>query len=349
MRNVYTMFMSLQSPLKRYALTRRQRLLQRLCKQTVGRVSHSAIWRKISPTLDLQSQITFGRVTVLCDRYKWMVKFGRRGLRPSYLRFSNAWKNRVQHVPMFGNVTTTMLHGFTLLELLIVVGIVSIFIALLIPGLSIAKSSSERAHCAGNLKQLYMANNLYASDHGYYVPAQYDHIANIRRWWKDLAPYLDGNGIVRQCPGFSDFSENGFEAGCGGYGYNDIGVGSRAYISGYNRESSKKGMPPGAIRKPVETVMFADCAYKDGGGRGTEEKIIEYSFAEAYHDVMSTVPETSSGTAVPSIHFRHRGKANVIWCDGHVSAETMTHSTKSDKPYNIGWFGGKNNDLFDPF
>jgi prepilin-type processing-associated H-X9-DG protein len=53
---------------------------------------------------------------------------------------------------------------------------------------------------------------------------------------------------------------------------------------------------------------------------------------------------------MPSIHFRHRGHANVAWCDGHISAERMTLSDgPSMEEFEIGWFGPPDNSLFDPF
>ncbi|MDD2236471.1 MAG: hypothetical protein PHG65_04610, partial [Kiritimatiellae bacterium] len=161
-----------------------------------------------------------------------------------------------------------------------------------------------------------------------------------------LRPYLGKEKTIRSCPTFRKYydedSATAFEAGCGGYGYNELGVGSRAYPMGYRAACQTKGMVPGAIKYPAQTVMFADAAFIKNG------KIVEYSFAEPYRHLR---PSGKLGeVAEPSIHFRHRGQANVVWCDGHVSQERMTVEADAEHTQNqLGWFGEANNDLFDPY
>jgi nitrite reductase (NADH) large subunit len=124
---------------------------------------------------------------------------------------------------------------------------------------------------------------------------------------------------------------NAFEDACGGYGYNAYGVGSRFCLSGYNAQSQTVGMDPADIRDPARTVMFCDAAF--GQPYGTPTYLIEYSFAEPPRDV-------DGNRTTPSIHFRHNGQANVIWCDGHVSAERRTLSYDArHEAFNLGWFG----------
>ncbi|MDB6121889.1 MAG: Type secretory pathway pseudopilin PulG-like protein [Pedosphaera sp.] len=60
--------------------------------------------------------------------------------------------------------------AFTLIELLVVIAIIAILAALLLPVLSSAKRSARRAQCANNLKQLATGMQLYADDHGDYLP-----------------------------------------------------------------------------------------------------------------------------------------------------------------------------------
>jgi prepilin-type N-terminal cleavage/methylation domain-containing protein len=53
--------------------------------------------------------------------------------------------------------------GFTLVELLIVIGLIALLISLLIPALNKAREQSNRAKCLGNLRTLGQSMFLYAS------------------------------------------------------------------------------------------------------------------------------------------------------------------------------------------
>jgi prepilin-type N-terminal cleavage/methylation domain-containing protein len=54
--------------------------------------------------------------------------------------------------------------GFTLLELLVVMAIVSILVALLLPAISQAKSKSQQTKCESNIHQIDLAIRMYADD-----------------------------------------------------------------------------------------------------------------------------------------------------------------------------------------
>ena len=55
--------------------------------------------------------------------------------------------------------------GFTLVELLVVIVLMSALSALAFQGFSAAKTQANKAISAGNLRQLAAANLLYAADH----------------------------------------------------------------------------------------------------------------------------------------------------------------------------------------
>jgi prepilin-type N-terminal cleavage/methylation domain-containing protein len=58
--------------------------------------------------------------------------------------------------------------GFSLVELLVVVGIVALLAAILLPVLSHAREAARRANCASRLRQLVAATQMYLNDCGVY-------------------------------------------------------------------------------------------------------------------------------------------------------------------------------------
>ncbi|HUV38458.1 MAG TPA: H-X9-DG-CTERM domain-containing protein [Planctomycetota bacterium] len=238
--------------------------------------------------------------------------------------------------------------AFTLIELLVVMAVIGALTAILLPALAGARQHAQSAECMSNLRQLTQASMLYARDHdGFYPASSWDLMTtNLHRWHgvrerqnepfdfkrSALHHYLEVDR-VKACPNFEEYL-TGFEAGCGGYGYNDDYVGS-----GRGDPTDLHPDRPacqGRIRDPSNTILFADCAFLQGG------KLIEYSFV--------TEPrfEVWGVDSVPSIHFRHRGRANVAWCDGHVTSEEMGFSRGANAAHDVGYVGKWNdNRLYD--
>jgi type II secretory pathway pseudopilin PulG len=68
-------------------------------------------------------------------------------------------------------------HGFTLVEMLVVIGAIIILLALILPALFNAKESGRAAACASNQHQLTLAFLQFAADHQGYLPGnQWDSI-----------------------------------------------------------------------------------------------------------------------------------------------------------------------------
>jgi prepilin-type processing-associated H-X9-DG protein/prepilin-type N-terminal cleavage/methylation domain-containing protein len=96
------------------------------------------------------------------DSHSWLV----RPLLPPFLppavlaTASSAWRRTVRAAH----------GGFTLVELLVVIGIIAILIAVLLPALSRARGLAQSIACLNNLRQLQTCWLMYANDHAGTLP-----------------------------------------------------------------------------------------------------------------------------------------------------------------------------------
>lgn len=262
--------------------------------------------------------------------------------------------------------------AFTLVELLCCCAVIALLMGLLLPALAGAREAGRGAACGSNLRQLAIANDLYAGDNrSCLAPGAPDFLANRTRWFGGrtsltqpfaseggpLSDYLGGTGgqSVRRCASFTpSASGNAFERGCGGYGYNNAFVGVKGRWSGgvFTIDTDRSGACAASFAEPTRVIAFADTALFTGAAT----MLVEYSFVEPRR-----WPGDPAQRPDPSMHFRHGaaragrtpGECAVAWLDGHVRAETRSFNSNSgvygSSPDDLllGWSGERDdNSLF---
>jgi len=171
-----------------------------------------------------------------------------------------------------------MRHGFTLMELLVVIAIIAVLIAVLVPGLQIAKQQFKTIVCGSNIKQLHLAFAVYHQNNGTFPHGFNDLLATIpppgdypgtpthdmQGWWwfHYLTASLEDNfdkGTALWCP--SRNVGNSYIL-CGNYGINRSVCKSTAGLTGIlGSEFVGEPLGLGQIRRPAGTLLITDSGY----------------------------------------------------------------------------------------
>lgn len=207
--------------------------------------------------------------------------------------------------------------AFTLIELLVVTSVISLLAAILLPALAKARQQGKCVMCLSNLRQMAIAAQVYTQTFdGYYPIAQYSEMTpgkNFLYVWdftiiyepgkKTVVPGLlwQGQTIekIHQCPSFKGQANWQLDPYTG-YNYNT------SYIGHGEGESIVTPTKAIAIRKPDRCALFGDGQWGDGANK----------FMRAPWP--NPCDATFNGRYAGAQGYRHLGKTNVAFCDGHA-------------------------------
>ena len=227
-------------------------------------------------------------------------------------------------------------HGFTLVELLVVIAAIAVLIALLLPTLVIARQEAQTVVCLSNLRQLGMAAARYTAVYeGFYPPAYYgfgnpswaiDRVRDTQtNTWTDRPGILwmgQTNLRVLVCPAVNQTPAPGQIVL--GYNYNTSYIGHGAL------EYHPAPATTAQVQDPARCALFGDGGYSGG---------INY-FMRA-PDLLTPIPpngdavspaERAAGTQA----FRHLGATNVAYCDGHAATQKQCYTQTAPYPAYVG-------------
>lgn len=213
--------------------------------------------------------------------------------------------------------------GFTLVELLVVVGLIAALAGLLMPALARARRAAGGARCVSNLRQYVLASQLYWDDHAGRAFAERGARTNGGwnywfGWLQDgaegtrafdpsqgaLWPYLRGGGVAL-CPALDRAGvpfKSKARGAASGYAYNQL-LGPR---NGPAQDMARLASPSGL-------AVFAD------GGQVNDFQ----PPASPERPMLEEFYYFGTNRLEATVHFRHGDRAEAAFADGHVAGERV--------------------------
>jgi len=219
--------------------------------------------------------------------------------------------------------------AFTLVELLVVVGIIAVLISILLPSLNRAHQAGQSVQCLSNLRQLYMGVQFYALDmHGYFpacpygqyqypVPRTLGRVSAGGRWIKDAK--------VWTCPADVTTEKNQYP---GGYADQFLPVANISYAYNqtagmYDNQSSAPANYFVGYRPEKSKTTAYDAIFFDVESGTASSNNLTYMFCYGRLDL---TPGWGSGQTQSQLYSgRHNGNRtlNVVGGDGHAEGVNL--------------------------
>lgn len=221
-----------------------------------------------------------------------------------------------------------MRKAFTLIELMVVLGIIMILVSLLLPIIKSARDQADTIICLSNLRQMGIAaQNYVAVNQGYYPIAR----DGSAEWdFKVTAAGVEPGILwmgqttlkIQQCPSYAGKSPTVTDPYTG-YNYNTSYIGHGV--------GEFRIMPAKAtqVRRPAEVALFGDGQYYGGTNKYMRAPRKDIPIAKG--DSVS-VAVRAAGTQ----GYRHRGKTNVVYCDGHAATVSRRYTMTGPTPTFVG-------------
>ena len=254
--------------------------------------------------------------------------------------------------------------AFTLVELLVVIGIIALLVALLLPSLNRAREQAKATQCLSNLKQVAQGMLMFSIENKGHLPQMGSASGSEQvdpgtgtpvnmtiRWFGGwygntfhgpsamLARYW-GTADVGGCPTFEVDETLRPMYGPVDYAYNSIYARHKPWVDGNANPAhpqarywkSGLGVKVSTIRNASEKALVWDAARINAGipdrtpwGYPTTGNVLNQN-----HD--------------PNFHGRHAGKGNVVFVDGHAEVREPWYfdtyngglTLATQKKFNIG-------------
>jgi prepilin-type N-terminal cleavage/methylation domain-containing protein/prepilin-type processing-associated H-X9-DG protein len=217
--------------------------------------------------------------------------------------------------------------GFSLLELLVVIGIVALLVAILMPVVSKVRQMSRSTVCLSNLRQWGQSFQMYQNDNrGKSIPAMI--LPHAIRWFEALAPYNSSVRGTLLCPEASQPGTSSDPDGSVGSATTAwwIKRGDYAGSYGFNqwvyKHSPQYYDPAKPIRFPPRNSdripLLGDCCWPwDNPESGDSvPRNLQY-------------PEEGIGRSIAVYCIdRHQMAINIVFLDGHADREPLAELWK---------------------